>query len=100
MLIWTGWGGLSPALFLVGTLGFAGIFDVLGVNPRAGGVVGALLAGIAVWFVGIRMNRPVPGYDRNTGEAVMYKNQHTLFWIPMQYTAVLGIPIALWAAVW
>jgi hypothetical protein len=100
MIIWTGWGVLSPALFFASTLGFAGVFDLLGANSRTGAAIGALLAGVGVWLIGIRMNRPVPGYDRRTGEPVTYKNHHTLFWIPMQYSAVLGIPIALWAAWW
>jgi hypothetical protein len=54
---------------------------------------------VTVWFIGIRFNRPVDGYHPRTGERVIYKNRHTLFWVPMQYYAFIGAAFGVIAMV-
>ncbi|MEV4759523.1 hypothetical protein AB0J86_31125 [Micromonospora sp. NPDC049559] len=49
---------------------------------------GFLVAGVATWYVGRRINR-----DPEDGHG--YHNDHTFFSIPMQYWAVLWLFFAL-----
>ncbi len=89
MIVWQGFGFLAaliPAALLV----------VLGIlsksSPVAHGVELALLASAAlVWFLGRRLNG---GADRvlvdpKTNEEVRLKSKHTLFWVPMEWIALL-----------
>jgi hypothetical protein len=86
-IVWTGWGILVVA--------FAGAALVLGlvldqaVGFRTG--LAELLAAAGVWFVGVRLNvgRDRTLVDPASGEQVVLRRRHTLFWIPMQYWAVL-----------
>jgi len=53
--------------------------------------LGLLLAAAVNWVVGRRLNR-APGrelVDPSTGERVVLRRRHTLFWIPMEYLSVL-----------
>jgi hypothetical protein len=96
IFIWRGWGILvvvyAFVAFVVGTI----IGNSVGAGIRAGVAVGVceVIAGIAVWFTGIRLNR---GGDRmlidpKTGTEVRVRRSHTLFWIRMEYWApVLAI---------
>ena len=92
MLIWSGWGILViPIAAAVSFVG-AGLSSLVNLSPQVGVYLGCVLASAPIWYVGSRLNRPVPGYHPRTGERVVYKNQHTLFWIPMQYYAfIVGI---------
>jgi hypothetical protein len=61
MIIWRGWGVL--ALLIAGLGGGAGtaLAGTLGVDtsePNAGTAFGLLLAAVAIWFVGARLNAP------------------------------------------
>jgi hypothetical protein len=92
-IVWSGWGILVVA--------FAGAALVLGlVLDQAVGFRAAhpwltglaeLLAAAGVWFVGVRLNvgRDRTLVDPASGEQVVLRRRHTLFWIPMQYWAVL-----------
>ena len=93
--VWTGWGILAPIFYAVGALGVGSLGQFLGA-PQVGVFIGVLLASVAVWHIGRRLNRPEPGYHPKTGQTVTYKNQHTLFYLPMQYFAFLGVPFALY----
>jgi hypothetical protein len=99
MLIWTGWGILvvpiAAALSFLG-VGFA---QLVNLNAEAGVFIGLPLACVAVWYVGNHLNRPVEGYHPRTGERVIYRNQHTLFWIPMQYFAFIGAAFGIVAMI-
>ncbi|MFC4058133.1 hypothetical protein ACFOWE_07490 [Planomonospora corallina] len=82
MIVWRGWGIL--VVLVAGALAGGGTFlgTVLGADPQKanlGTVLGLLLAGVAVWFLGVRMN--VPPADRPGAP----RNQHTLFFVPMQF---------------
>jgi hypothetical protein len=48
---------------------------------------GFLVAGVATWFVGRRINR--------SEDPKIYHNEHRLYWIPMQYWAFLWLFFAL-----
>ncbi|HIY39865.1 MAG TPA: hypothetical protein H9836_01905 [Candidatus Nocardiopsis merdipullorum] len=97
MIIWQGWGilvVLIGALFTA-PLGF-GAASLLGEdNAAVGAGTGLILAAIAVYLAGNKLNAPVQGYDPSTGQPVMYRNRHTFFFVPMQYWGfilpVLGV---------
>jgi hypothetical protein len=48
-----------------------------------------VLAGVALGFTGVRLNRNTDRrlVDPKTGRDVIVRRRHTLFWIPMQYWA-------------
>src|SRR5699024_9824675 len=75
MSIWQGWGilvVLIGALFTV-PLGF-GAASLLGEeNAAVGAGTGLILAAIAVYLAGNKLNAPVQGYDPSTGQPVMYR---------------------------
>lgn len=87
MIIWRGWGIL--VLLIAGALAVPGGLSAEALlGPEMGGIgaaCGLALAGIAVFFVGQRLNAPRPGYHPGTGQPVMYRNAHTLFFVPMQF---------------
>ncbi|GAA3999846.1 hypothetical protein GCM10022247_20210 [Allokutzneria multivorans] len=95
MIVWTGWGILALLIAALGGGGGSGIGVALGGpsdSPNLGTVIGLALAAVAIWFVGERLNRPVQGFDQNTGQPVLYRNRHRLFWVPMQYFGpILGL---------
>ena len=54
-----------------------------------GAGIGLVAGGVASFLVGQRLNAPVQGYHPATGQPVVYRNRHTLFFIPMQYCGVV-----------
>lgn len=92
MIVWTGWGILGLLLGGLGIGAGTGIAASLGVptdDVNWGTSLGLILAAVAVWYLGQRLNRPVDGYHPKTGEPVKLRNRHTLFFIPMQYWALI-----------
>ncbi|HLU95949.1 MAG TPA: hypothetical protein VKZ89_03830 [Thermobifida alba] len=91
MIIWRGWGIL--VLLMTGLPAGLGAFAaqaLLGEDmAQLGAGIGIVMGGVASFLVGQRLNAPVQGYHPQTGQPVLYKNRHTLFFIPMQYCGVL-----------
>ena len=86
-------GGLTTALTTIG-------LEKAGLNQWTGlGLVAGLLAAAVVnWFVGIRLNNR-PGrelIDAKTGERVVLRRRHSLFFVPMQWWSV---PLAAGAVI-
>ena len=107
MIIWSGWGILAPvvavlvggsvALLLGGGLESAGMTRWVGLGPALGCLAGAA----AVWWVGRWLNGR-PGrelVDPRTGERVLLRPSHRLFFIPMQWWAVPLVVIGLFVLV-
>ncbi|HEY8738953.1 MAG TPA: hypothetical protein VIO62_18160 [Candidatus Dormibacteraeota bacterium] len=106
IFIWRGWGILvalyALAAVVVGTV----VRNAVGGGIRAGVAIGVceVLAGVAVWFTGIRLNGEADKalVDPNTGKEVRVRRRHTLFWIPMQYwapvLAIVGVIVLIAAA--
>ncbi len=67
---------------LTGTLGSG--------QANLGTAVGLALAGLAVSFIGRRVNEPVAGFDPQAGQPVQNRNRHTLFFVPLQYIGPLA----------
>lgn len=104
MLIWSGWGILVvPVTLLVGgsvTVLLGTLLNAAGLDRMAGLalVIGLLAAAGANWWVGQRLNGR-PGrvlLDPATGQQVVLRRRHSLFFIPVQWWAV---PLAVVAAI-
>ena len=94
--VWSRWGILVVLYGLAALLIGGVIGNATGLGPRQLIPIGIceLLAAIAVWFTGVRLNRDADRrlLDPKTGREVVVRRRHTLFWIPMQYWApVLGL---------
>lgn len=107
MIVWTGWGILALPLFALGGLGGTslgvalsfGVGGLDGGSANPGTVVGLLVAGVATWLLGRRLNRPRRGFDPRTGHPVTVANRHRLMLVPLQYVGVCGGLLALVLAV-
>lgn len=89
MIIWQGFG------FLVAIIPFSLllIFSLMGIdkNFKFADEITLLASAIVVWFVGRKLNsKPAKVLmDPQTNQEVILKNKHTMFWIPMEYYAIL-----------
>ena len=95
MIIWRGWGVLTIAIVvLVGGLVTAISFNVLKETGRFVGLAftaGLVAAALVNWFVGRRLNS-APGrelMDPATGQRVVLRRSHDLFFVPMEWWSVL-----------
>lgn len=90
MVIWKGWGILGliiPFLVLV-------LINSMELNDSIASwinFVGLILSGIAVWSIGKRLNsrKDEVFTSEKTGAQFKLGNQHTLFFIPLQYWAIV-----------
>lgn len=107
MIIWSGWGILAPIVAaLVGVpvaMGLGWVFDRAGYPNLIGIAVGTgfLAAAAAVWVLGQRLNG-APGrelLDPRTGETVVLRPSHRLFFIPVQWWAFPLIAAGVFVAV-
>ena len=105
MIVWSGLGMLT-ALFALLAVGIGAVLQPLldgnglGQPAEIGLAIGLLVAAAVNWIVGHRLNKG-PGremIDAKTGQRVLFRRRHTLFWIPMQYISVVFIVVALAAA--
>ena len=101
MIIWRGWGILTVVILaLVGggvTLAAGKLLESNGANVGYGFVLGLVAAAAANWILGRRLNgRPVRELvDAQTGERVVLRTSHSLFFVPMQWWSVLMVLAAV-----
>ncbi len=99
MVIWSGWGILTVLIAaLVGgtfSVGGTALLETAGLHRWSGLAVGlGLLAAAVNWWVGRRLNGR-PGRrltNQATGQTVVLRWHHSLFFIPMQWWSV---PLAI-----
>lgn len=89
MIVWQGFGflvALVPVVILL-------LFSMLGIdkNFKYSEEVTLLATAIIVWVVGRKLNSQPAKIliDPQTNQEVVFKNKHTMFWIPMEYYAIL-----------
>lgn len=95
-LVWQGLGAFALAIpFLMVVVAFLAVTAIFGAETasRFGAAVSgaALLASSAIlWTMAKRLAaRPVRTLvDKETGEEVVLREQHTMFWIPIRYWAI------------
>ncbi|KAA9166889.1 hypothetical protein FPZ12_001475 [Amycolatopsis acidicola] len=98
MIVWSGLGFLTLLIAAAGGGGGSGIGVAFGGpsdHANVGTGIGLMLAGVVIWFVGQRLNRPVTVASPLDGRPTEVRNRHRFFWIPMQYCG----PIASLAGV-
>lgn len=90
MVFWRGWGiiGILFPILVSGILAALGLSDE---NSKWFYFIGLTLSAIPVWFIGKRLNKDKDEVFMNerTGQQFKLGNRHTLFFIPLQYFAVL-----------
>jgi hypothetical protein len=90
VIIWTGAGILVAVVGVFGwAIGYAVGGDQYGM---IGGGVGLIIAAVGLWFLGRRLNDPQNArvlVDPRTGQQVVLHRTHTLFWIKMEWWAVI-----------
>ena len=102
MLIWSGGGILAVVFAAVGALGGIALVDGTGglgagLSEEAGFALGLVVAAVVNWFVGVSLDRRVGRelIDAKTGERVILRRRHRLFWVPMQYWSVVMVVFAV-----
>jgi len=103
MLIWQGGGILAVFPLVAWALGMHWVESAFGkawYEAHAGRVDGGILflSGVVVWFVGRWLNGR-PGrllVDPETNQQVMLKRRHTIFFVPMEYAAVLWVCLGVY----
>ncbi len=104
MIVWSGFGFLSVVFAVLGAAGGIALVDGtgglgLGLTEDVGFALGLAVAAAVNWLVGIRINRR-PGrelIDPQTGERLLLRRRHRLFWVPMQYWSVAMLVFAVLA---
>ena len=89
MIVWSGRGFLSIIVLLV-TL-FICVSIISTENADYGFIITAFVTGIFSWYFGKKWNTQNERIviDEKTGQRLKIKNNHTLFWIPMQYWGII-----------
>ena len=92
MIFWKGWGilGLLFPILIVSMLVLLGYSD----EDRAANwiyFIGLTLSAVPVWFLGKHLNRDKDEVyvNERTGKRVKMGYRHTLFFIPLQYYAIV-----------
>ncbi|MBN4098446.1 MULTISPECIES: hypothetical protein [Methylobacterium] len=104
MIIWSGWGMLTALIAAAGLIGSVLLDPALtrlGVPTPTGVILVWVVAAGFNWWLGTRLNGR-PGrelLDPRTGQTVILRPRHTLFWIPMQYYSVLMVLLGLLAVI-
>ena len=92
MIIWKGYGFLVLVITVaIGAL-LSLLFSSMGSSEDTGAAVGAIISGLTIWFVGKKMNAPDKArtfIDKESGQELNIKPNHSLFFIKMQYWAFI-----------
>lgn len=92
MVVWTGYGFLSG---LIPVVVFAATSLVVGkeLHATVGSIVASVVSAALVWGIGRKLNT-MPGrelVDPKTGERLVLRRRHTMFWIPMEWWALASL---------
>jgi len=89
IVIWSGRGFLS-IIVLLATL-FLCLLTFPPENAAYGLITTAFVTGIFSWYFGKKWNTKNERIvvDEKTGQRLKIKNNHTIFWIPMQYWGIV-----------
>jgi len=86
MIVWSGYGFSSALLFVILFFISAQIFPTE--YSDYGIILSLFITGIFSWVIGKEMNKKEIVIDKS-GQRKIVENQHTLFWIPMQYWGII-----------
>jgi len=93
MIIWRGWGIIAPLILILVMVILIPLSDFIGINEDIAIGISLLISGLLIYLVGKQMNQGENRtlQDSQTREEVIFstKNQHTLFFIPIQYWGII-----------
>ncbi len=100
MIIWRGWGSLALLIAALFQLIGYGIFTLFGLDAASDaakytGYLMFLPAAVVLWIIGKKMNKPIAHTDQATGKQVISKARHSLFFIPIEYWAIIYILLSI-----
>ena len=89
MIVWSGRGFLL-IIILLGTL-FLGLKIIPNEYQDYSSVIAAFITAMFSWYFGNKWNKDNERIvvDEKTGQRLKIKNNHSLFWIPMQYWGII-----------
>ena len=91
-IVWNGLGCLVIPVVIVGAVLGGAIAQAMP-NDRWLQMIAVLGTALALFGLGVVLNRPkVVGHDR-WGNAVTAKEDHSLYWIPVQYWSAIALVI-------
>jgi hypothetical protein len=95
MIIWSGRGFLSIIVLFVTLFLCVSIFSTE--NADYSFITTAFVTGIFSWYFGTKWNKKNERVviDEKTGQRLKIKNNHTLFWIPMQYWGIIFLAFGI-----
>ena len=92
MIIWKGYGFLVLIIAVAIGATLSLIFSNLGSTEDLGAGIGAIISAGVIWIVGKKLNSPTKSrtlIDKQTGQEIIVKPDHSLFFIKMQYWAFI-----------
>ena len=92
MIIWKGYGFLVLLITIAIGAVISLIFIGLGSTEDWGAAVGAIISGGVIWVVGNKLNSEEKNrifIDKQTGQEILVKPEHSLFFLKMQYWAFI-----------
>jgi hypothetical protein len=97
-IVWRGWGIIVVAIAAVAMFVGAALGAAVGITGQDGDYpvgLALILAGVGTWFLGIRMNRNADRHlvDPATGEAVIVRGGHSLFFVPVRWWGLLMVVV-------
>jgi hypothetical protein len=104
VIIWRGWGIVVIGLALLAALAAGAVAEMVKADDYGTGLLLGLFLipiGVLTWFVGKRMNRDTVRnlVDPKTGEAVTVRNDHSLFFLRVEWwgpiLAVAGLVVVI-----
>jgi len=95
-VIWQRWGIVVLGFAVLGLALGVLLAEALHIEGRASAIplgIGLLAAGALTWFAGKRMNRDTSRelVDPATGQTVVVRNRHTMFFVPVEWWAPVFI---------
>ncbi|QCE42066.1 hypothetical protein [Psychroserpens sp. NJDZ02] len=89
MIVWSGRGYLSVIVLLITLFICVSIFSTE--NADYSFIITAFVTGIFSWYFGGKWNtkNELIVIDKKSEQQLKIKNNHTLFWIPMQYCGII-----------
>lgn len=91
-VVWNGLGCLVIPVVIIGGVVGASIAEAVP-NERWPRMAAVVVTALALFGLGMVLNRPkVVGHDR-WGNAVTAKEDHSLYWIPVQYWSAIALVI-------
>ena len=102
MIVWSGYGilaGLIPVFCYFAVVKMCqAAYGVAYTNTHGWpGAVGTLIGAGAVWFVAQKLAASAKTLvDPATGQSIVLRKRHSLFFIPMEYWSYILVAVAAW----